>query len=679
MDCRGTQFTHLVLSQLLDAVREPTTSLPHLGRTSFAQAAFAEDADFEHVTFSDSVKFDEATFSCDALFRHAKFLGSAHFNHVTFSGDARFREATFSQISWFANTDFSAHAEFESVAFSGTAYFEDTSFAAGVRFDHVTFSALVGFDRAAFSTHATFAEATFCGSADFEDVTFSAGSDFDRATFLERARFDAVKFSAAAIFNRVTFHRDVSFQSSTFSNQAWFADAKFNNSACFAEVSFSAPAVFNGTEFNGVADFSDTIFSDNADFNDTVFSQTANFQHVTFSADTRFMDARFSGTARFANSTFTTAGELGPIVCQETLDLSGALFVAPVTIQAAATSVACVRTRWDSTATLRLRHAAVDLTDAVVTQPIAVAAHPAPFNGSRYALAEPDLTGDGSVRIMSVRGVDAAHLVLTNTDLTDCRFFGAFHLDQIRLDGETLFARTPPGFDIRRGVPLRWTDRQALAEEHHWRALPQHRAPLRSGWTSAPLLAPAAGTPGPRALAALYRQLRKAFEDGKDEPGAADFYYAEMEMRRLDRRRPRNRAERALLTGYWALSGYGLRALPALCWLGLAMTATVLALVMWGLPTNDLHPRTTGTLPAAGHTLTLATDTPHPAVTGSADSRFTRHRVSKATRVAVNSVVFRSSGQDLTATGEDIEMASRFFEPLLLAFAALAIRNRVKR
>jgi hypothetical protein len=30
----------------------------------------------------------------------------------------------------------------------------------------------------------------------------------------------------------------------------------------------------------------------------------------------------------------------------------------------------------------------------------------------------------------------------------------------------------------------------------------------------------------------LYRALRKGREDAKDEPGAADFHYGEMEMRR---------------------------------------------------------------------------------------------------------------------------------------------------
>jgi hypothetical protein len=51
----------------------------------------------------------------------------------------------------------------------------------------------------------------------------------------------------------------------------------------------------------------------------------------------------------------------------------------------------------------------------------------------------------------------------------------------------------------------------------------------------------------------------------------------------------------------------------------------------------------------------------------------------KATCIAVNSVVFRSSGQKLTTAGTYIEMTSRLLEPILLALGVLAIRGRIKR
>lgn len=110
-----------------------------------------------------------------------------------------------------------------------------------------------------------------------------------------------------------------------------------------------------------------------------------------------------------------------------------------------------------------------------------------------------------------------------------------------------------------------------------------------------------------------------------------------------------------------------------------AMAATVLAMMLWGLPTHDPRPHTIGIQAAPGGRVDLVTDNPDPVLTGSLGDRITGKRAEKAGRVVVNSVMFRSSGQDLTTAGTYIEMASRFTEPILLALAALAIRSRVKR
>jgi hypothetical protein len=166
----------------------------------------------------------------------------------------------------------------------------------------------------------------------------------------------------------------------------------------------------------------------------------------------------------------------------------------------------------------------------------------------------------------------------------------------------------------------------------------------------------------------VYRELRKGFEDAKNEPGAADFYYGEMEMRRHDRHTPA--AERALLWLYWAASGYGLRASRALGWLLCAMTATVLLMTGFGLPDTPAKPYP----PAAG-----VIGKQNPRLQADFADRFTGARAHKAADVVVNSVVFRSSGQALTTTGRYTEMASRLTEPILLALALLAVRGRVKR
>ena len=171
-------------------------------------------------------------------------------------------------------------------------------------------------------------------------------------------------------------------------------------------------------------------------------------------------------------------------MCAGMAVLSGAVFESPVTLEIAAQDVVCERTRWESTATVRVRYAAVDFSHAVLSAPVAVTTHPTPFTHAGAAVSEDLLVNPGlqpsvseRVRVTSVQGVDAAHLVPTDADLSDCVFSGAFHLDQIRLEGRTAFAEAPAGWH-RRGVgPIHFTRRRVLAEEHHWRTHTASSAP----------------------------------------------------------------------------------------------------------------------------------------------------------------------------------------------------------
>ncbi|MGW0615802.1 pentapeptide repeat-containing protein [Streptomyces sp. NPDC002788] len=333
----------------------------------------------------------------------------------------------------------------------------------------------------------------------------------------------------------------------------------------------------------------------------------------------------------------------------------------------------CWRTRWLSTAEVRLRYTSVDFAHAVFEYPLTIAAEADPFvipTGEH--LEEGDLAHapDAAVRMVSLRRVDAAHLVLADVDLSGCLFTGTVHLDQVRLEGDCSFDTVPPGTHWRRGRPARFTERRTLAEEHHWRAKQPDTVP---GWNVAVL---GAGRAGPAQLAPVYRALRKAFEDGKNEPGAADIYYGEMEMRRHDRTTT-SRAERGLLHAYWMLSGYGLRALRALGWLAVTMLITLVLLMGIGLPKDDPKQEATGTVPSGGGRVTFEIDKSDPQ-NPTAD-RWTGKRFEKALNVTLNSVVFRSSGQDLTTAGTYLEMTSRLVEPALLALAVLAVRGRIKR
>jgi uncharacterized protein YjbI with pentapeptide repeats len=537
------------------------------------------------------------------------------------------------------------------------------------------------FDEAVFNGDARFAGAAFTGAARFEGAAFAGTVRFDRAVFSGDAQFDEVVFTGDARFSKTVFASDAWFGRALFTGYAWFDEASFG-SVSFLGVTFTGTAGFTRAAFSRAARFEGVTFNRAAAFGGTVFTGAAWFVGATFAEATKFPGAVFIGDARFDGARFETTPWLGPLVCGGTVKLDRAVFTAPVTMMIATRELSLQRTRWTSAATLRLRHAEVDLAGAVLEYPVTVAAEPAPFtglpgpaNGLQGLLSEEmPASGNASVRVRNLSGVDAAHLALTDVDLSHCRFAGAVHLDQLRVDGWCIFAQAPTG--VRRDglLPRWWSRRRTLAEEHHWRAHTGRRPARAEGWTAPPqdvaVLRPAA-------VAALYRQLRKSLEDGKNEPGAADFYYGEMEMRRHDTD-DTSRAERALLTAYWAVSGYGLRAARALAWLLGAMAATLMALMVWGLPAEAPKPEFTGR--QSGPHISLTADTPDPAnPTGPWPERVSAERFEKALRVVINSVVFRSSGQDLTTAGTYTEMASRLAEPILLGLAVLAVRSRVKR
>ncbi|WXK81512.1 pentapeptide repeat-containing protein [Streptomyces sirii] len=532
----------------------------------------------------------------------------------------------------------------------------------GAQFESATFESDARFELATFESTAQFRSATFEGNALFRSATFESDARFELATFQEQAWFIWATFKGTGRFGAATFHDHAWFDSATFKGTAWFGATTFKSTAWFESATFKSAAQFRLATFESAARFESATVESHAVFGSATFQSDAQFESAVFKADVQFESAVFERSV-----------SVGPLVCAGEVKLSGAVFSGPATLSFAARRLGCRRTRWLSTAALRLRYATVDFAHAVFEYPLTIAAEAHPFAlPDGRPVTEQALAGtpDATVRMASLRGVDAAHLVLADVDLSRCLFAGTVHLDQLRLEGICSFDEVPPGTHWRRWRLTRFTQRRTLAEEHHWRA---SQPTAVRGWNVAVF---GAGHVGPAQLAPVYRALRKAFEDSKNEPGAADFYYGEMEMRRHDRTST-TRAERGLLHGYWMLSGYGLRASRALGWLAAAMLVTIVLLMGFGLPEDSPRQEATGTVPPGGGRVSFVIDKEEPR--NPTGNRFTGKRFEKAVNVTLNSVVFRSSGQDLTTTGTYIEMTSRVTEPVLLGLAVLSIRSRVKR
>ena len=164
-------------------------------------------------------------------------------------------------------------------------------------------------------------------------------------------------------------------------------------------------------------------------------------------------------------------------------------------------------------------------------------------------------------------GTDLSQLRLSYVDLSECSFTGAHHLDKLTVDDWHSWRTSPRGLWV--------THRVTLADEHRVRGHARWALPGTDGREA----------PSVDSVQTDYHSLRSMMQDRKDQRAASDFYYGEMEMRRIGLRRSvradlRARDWRAafstlgewlLLCLYWLLSGYGQRAWRAFVTLGLVV------------------------------------------------------------------------------------------------------------
>ena len=399
----------------------------------------------------------------------------------------------------FRGASFAARADFGAVTFSGDADFRGVTFSGAADFREATFDGKADFREATFHGYPGFSEATFHGNADFREATFHGDADFREATF-----------DGDAYLNMATFHGDTSFSGATFngfaafggpfSGNADFRYATFNGNAEFAQMTFSGDAYFFRATFSRYAGFGEVTFSRHAGFGEATFSD-AYFQEATFSGDADFSEATFSGDANFIRATFEMARELGPILACGQLSLDRAVFLQPVRLELSSRRMSCARAVFHGGADVLVRWADVSLEDADFAKPSLVSelrAHHRP-DGERAFLGWEELADDGSwrsrlddppeefrPRVVSLRRAKVAELALSGVDARACRFVGAHGLDELKLE-RVRFALPPEGWQlVRRWRPVRWTRRQTVAEERHWREEHEHG----SGWYEDDMRAP---------------------------------------------------------------------------------------------------------------------------------------------------------------------------------------------
>ncbi|AFR51582.1 MULTISPECIES: pentapeptide repeat-containing protein [Gordonia] len=699
-----------------------TLSLPRCiltGAAHFDGTTFAGDARFDGATFTGDARFGFAratrfvrtTFTGDAQFDGVTFAGDARFDKAIFTRDARFVEATFTGDAQFDRATFTGDAQFDRATFTGDARFVRATFTGYARFLRVTFTGAAQFDTATFTRSARFHRATFAAVAHFDGATFTSGAHFDRATFTRSALFIGATFAGNTTFAEATFTRDARFVRATFIGDTAFLEATFTRDAHFDEATFTAGTYFDGATFTGAAWFRNSRWR-TLGWSRTVW-KTASVESAGLAAVEIVLDrAEFEQPVRLE----LAAGRVSMERMQATERLHLVIAGAQVNLEDADFAVgslidaAPVQTPTTATETTAKEAQEQRVQKSGIGRWVFIPPYPDPdYTSATTSGLPPDedthqvldpaqrlsrslmyaslfleadlstaLDHTPTASVTSLRRTHVAGTSLSGMDLRACTFTGADGLDKLVIVGDDILTNHRGDKDMMRAGPARgrkwWrTSRRVLHDELAVRQ-PHPAASDTAGASGATdaTVEPAATPTAPltyRSVSATYRSLRKALEDSRDEPGAADFYYGEMTMRRLAAS-PLS-VERSLLTLYWLIAGYGLRA-----WRALATLVVVIAVAGWCFTNDAWAVKTVTKTPTS---VDLGTG----AITSSASTADGLSLMRSWLFAAQEAVVpFRPaglSGVTLTSWGHVVDLAVRILGPILLALAVLAIRNRTKR
>lgn len=513
----------------------------------------------------------------------------------------------------FSRGRLSGDTHFNEVESVGPVEFNDSETAGDFHFSHCVFRDEFTFDGARLVGDLHLAHSTFHGSASFEGGNYRGDLRIDSVEAKSNFSFHRVTVSGDVVLTDATFHGDLLQEQGLYqgavvmwkvsvAGRARFDGVTSHGDRTFHDLTFEGPVSFRQGWYAGSTVFENVTFAGAVTFEGAVFQSEVVFRNVKFAGPVNFRGARFQGELRFEHVTF---GAVDFHVQVGELTLKNVSFA--------------------NQASMVLDDAQARIEDAKFAAPLT-------------------LDSTTSCRVLSLTGTDATNLVLAQVDLSACALSDAYNLDRMKVESAA-FPMCPTGWSAgwRWPFAVKRSARRVVAEEAVVRVATDRPRSVGDWWPTADeLLRTGARGVSAGDVARIYRQLRKAREEAKDEPGAADFYYGEMEMRR--RAAPRWSGEGFVLWLYWLTSGYGLRASRAI--------ACLVALVF-------------GSATLMGKI-------------GFADSHTWTMSLVYVADTATKLVGF-STSEKLTGWGVALQIVMRLAGPVLLGLAVLSIRGRTKR
>jgi uncharacterized protein YjbI with pentapeptide repeats len=576
---------------------------------------------FDRIVVTEGINFDGGQISGPIFFRDVHTFDVVKLSYCKFASSIQFEDCKIHADLDFQQSDIAKGVLFSSCRFAGDFSFSNVRVATGVLINGVNFEGNAELERGLYSGSLVVKHVSAMKAFRLDQVLVSSNlqieeskfdSDLNLAEGLYRSavRFAGVEVQGRTWLDRVKVCGAVNFQNCRFQGTTTLTGGGYEDSILFQRVTFSDDVNFDDVAARGYVEFSSVTFE-----------KSATFARGDFVQDVRFRDVIFKGPVTFENARFAGAVEFERVIFENEVNLA-----------AIAERVTLKRVSFTSQSALVIARAEITIKDSKFFGPTTVSA--------LEGLEGCSVTD--TPRVISLAGSDLTNLVFANVDLSRCYFRDGHNLDKLRIEQAIrTFSLSPAGLIFQFDWPplLKWTKRAVIAEEVSMR-IADKRVKFSQTWSRLTHTSNESGS-SPADVARIYRQLRKGREDAKDEPGAADFYYGEMEMRRASA--ARRSAERFILWLYWISAGYGLRASRAL-----GLLATVI--------------------------LTCGFISYH--------FGFTKHRqLIDSLLYLLDAVTKVGSVQlvDLTRPGQVIVLVLRLAAPVLLGLAVLSIRGRTKR
>lgn len=464
------------------------------------------------------------------------------------------------------------------------------------------------------------AETRFVTAVNLNDVSF-VDADFTNAVFEHGLRLKGVTFTGDSRFDRAS------------SSDFFLDNATFTGNAGFRKLTAGNLSI-RDTSFGRYASF-DSLILGSAVFRDVKFNAEARFRSIERAAPIVMRSVHFAAAASFQGSTlrqisFPGCVFHGPLQTKklrvdEELSFRGARFIDTRSLDLCAGARVGLRdASFARPLSMTVKSPELDARGTCFEQGADIALKPgsrAVFSTAAFGEASLITTSgekDGPpARIDELDGARVGRLTLQSLDISECSFANLHRLDDVLISGRGQLALAP-------GAVRGTYRREILADEVALKAGPSNERPQRA-----------------TAIADTYRAMRKAREASHDYPGAADFYYGEMEMRRTA---ADNRVERAILTLYWLFSGYGMRAGRAT----VSYAAAVLLLSVGFQAVGFVRP--------PGFWQTVAW-----------------------TLTASISLTRSTEAIDLSTAGMYLNVVARLLGPALIGLAVLSLRSHVRR